>query len=82
MSREKITIKPFSATVVELEGNWEQLPPNLVFSFYKKLKVLGGDLLQEFTVVQSFSKEGILDIRYIIRAPDYVKTEDFRLRFN
>ena len=29
IAREKITIKPFSATVVESEGNKAQLPPNL-----------------------------------------------------
>ncbi|KAI9557201.1 hypothetical protein GHT06_017018 [Daphnia sinensis] len=29
VAREKITIKPFSATVVESEGNGAKLPPNL-----------------------------------------------------
>ena len=33
IAREKITIKPFSATVVESEGNGAQLPPNLAFFF-------------------------------------------------
>ncbi|EFX64188.1 hypothetical protein DAPPUDRAFT_118419 [Daphnia pulex] len=31
MAGKKITIKPFSATVVESEGNGAQLPPNLAF---------------------------------------------------
>ncbi len=31
MTGKKITIKPFSATVVESEGNGAQLPPNLAF---------------------------------------------------
>jgi hypothetical protein len=31
ITREKIAIKPFSATVVEYEGNGAQLPPNLAF---------------------------------------------------
>ena len=35
MAREKITIKPFSATVVESEGNGAQLPPNLAFYFHR-----------------------------------------------
>ncbi len=30
---KKITIKPFSATVIESEGNGAQLPPNLAFFF-------------------------------------------------
>ena len=35
VAREKITIKPYSATVVESEGNGAKLPPNLAFFFHR-----------------------------------------------
>jgi hypothetical protein len=47
MAGKKITIKPLSATVVELEGNGAQFPPNLTFYLNRERVIrTGGYLVQ------------------------------------
>ncbi|KAK4009713.1 hypothetical protein OUZ56_018859 [Daphnia magna] len=49
VAREKITIKPFSATVVESEGNGAKLPPNLAFFFHRGPGLNSGVRVDPFT---------------------------------
>jgi hypothetical protein len=60
ITREKITIKPFSAAVVEYEGNGAQLPPNLAFFLHRGPGLNSGLRLDPF--INKSSDEAVITL--------------------
>jgi hypothetical protein len=63
ITREKITIKPFSAAVVEYEGNGAQLPPNLAFFLHRGPGLNSGLRLDPF--INKSSDEAVITIAIV-----------------